>query len=337
MKVSIVGATAYTSRELLKILARHPEAEVVHLGGRREGRPLISEVFSSLRGVCDLPVLGLHVDDAPERPDVAFFTLPHGLSQQLVPEYLEAGVRCVDFSADYRLADLAAYEAWYGRHEDPENLSHAVYGLPELCREQIAGAHLVANPGCYPTGVAIALAPLIREGLVDCTDIIVDADSGVSGRGNKPNEDSMFCECNEDVRAYGVEGHRHEPEMARALTLAGAQEICVTFVPHLVPMDRGILSTIHARLSRPATGEEVLQALADAYAEEPFVRVCPIGGQPRTKDVAFTNCCDVAALVRNGRRVVTTCAIDNLMKGAASQAVQNMNCMFGLDETVALL
>jgi N-acetyl-gamma-glutamyl-phosphate reductase len=173
MKISIVGATAYTSRELLQILARHPEAEVVHLGGRREGQPRVSEVFTSLRGVCDLPVIGLHVEDAPQKPDVAFFTLPHGLSQQFVPEYLDAGVRCVDFSADYRLPDLALYEAWYCKHEDPGNVARAVYGLPELFREQVAGADLVANPGCYPTGFAIALAPLVKAGLVDCTDVVV--------------------------------------------------------------------------------------------------------------------------------------------------------------------
>jgi len=337
MKISVVGATAYTSRELLRILARHPQAEVVHLGGRREGSPRISEVFTSLRGVCELPVVGLHVEDAPEKPDVAFFTLPHGLSQQFVPEYLDAGVRCVDFSADYRLPDLTLYEAWYGKHEDPENVARAVYGIPELFREQTAGADLVANPGCYPTGVALALAPLVRAGVVDCADVVVDADSGVSGSGNKPAAGSMFCECNEDVRAYNVGGHRHEPEMEHVLTLIGGREAGVTFVAHLVPMDRGILSTVHARLRRPVADDELQQIMEEFYAGEAFVRVCAPGGQPRTKDVAFTNCCDVAAVARKGTRVVATSAIDNLMKGAASQAVQNMNCMFGLPETTGLL
>jgi N-acetyl-gamma-glutamyl-phosphate reductase len=337
MKISIVGATAYTSRELLRILARHPEADVVHLGGRREGNPLISEIFTSLRGVCELPVAGLHVEDAPVKPDAAFFTMPHGLSQQFVREYLEAGVRCVDFSADYRLPDLALYEAWYGKHEDPENVARAVYGIPELFRDRIAGADLVANPGCYPTGVALALAPLVREGVVDCSDVIVDADSGVSGSGNKPMIGAMFCECNEDVRAYNVGGHRHEPEMEHVLALAGARDAGVTFVAHLVPMDRGILSTVHARLTRPVADDELQHLLEQAYAGEPFVRVCPAGQQPRTKDVALTNCCDIAVVVRKGSRVVLTSAIDNLMKGAASQAVQNMNCMFGLPETAGLL
>ena len=337
MKISIVGATAYTSRELLRILARHSEAEVVHLGGRREGNPRISEVFTALRGICELPVVGLHVEDAPEKPDVAFFTMPHGLSQQFVPEYLDAGVRCVDFSADYRLPDLALYEAWYGKHEDPDNVAAAVYGIPELFREQIAGADLVANPGCYPTGFALALAPLVKAGLVDCTDVVVDADSGVSGSGNKPSVGAMFCECNEDVRAYNVGGHRHEPEMEHVLNLAGGCEPSVTFVAHLVPMDRGILSTVHARLTQPVADDELQQVMEEFYSGEPFVRVCAAGQQPRTKDVAFTNYCDLAVVARKGCRVVATSAIDNLMKGAASQAVQNMNCMFGLPETMGLL
>jgi len=312
MKISVVGATAYTSRELLKLLARHPEAEVVHLGGRREGNPPISDIFSALKGICDMRLSGLHPQDAPTQPDVAFFTLPHGLSQQFVPEYLDAGVRCIDFSADYRLDDLDVYAEWYGEHADPDNVARAVYGIPELWREQVRDAQLVANPGCYPTGVTIGLAPLVQHGLIDPAHIIVDAKSGVSGRGNKPSEGSMYCECNEDLQAYKVTGHRHEPEMERALKLAGGTEVNVTFVPHLAPMDRGIQSTIYVPLAGSATGEELQQALEDAYADEPFVRVRSADAQPRTKDVAFTNCCDV-------------------------EAVQNMNAMFGLDETMGLL
>lgn len=337
MKISVVGATAYTSRELIRLLAGHPEADIVHLGGRREENPRISEVFSSLRSICDMRVLGMRLEEAPEKPDLAFFALPHGLSHQYVPEYLAAGVRCIDFSADYRFADLSVYEAWYGKHADPENVGRAAYGIPELFRQQISGAQLVANPGCYPTGVAIALAPLIKADLIEAGDIIVDAKSGVSGRGNKPNEGSMYCECNEDVRAYKVSGHRHEPEMAHVLTLLGAENVDVAFTPHLVPMDRGILSTIFVRLKRAADDDQVTQLLQEFYAEEPFVRVAPVGEQPRTKDVAFTNYCDVAVVVRRGNRAVVTAAIDNLMKGASSQAVQNMNVMFGLPQTTGLL
>jgi N-acetyl-gamma-glutamyl-phosphate reductase len=337
MKVSVIGATAYTSRELLKILARHPKAEIVHLGGRREGNPPISQVFTSLKGVCDMRLGGMNVEDAPQKPDVAFFTLPHGLSQEYVPRYLAAGVRCIDFSADYRIRDLKVYEAWYGPHKDPANVGHAVYGIPELFRECIAGADLVANPGCYPTGVAISLAPLIKNGLVDPDGIIVDAKSGVSGRGNKLDQGSMFCECNEDVRAYNVTGHRHEPEIEHVLSLIGGTAVSVIFTPHLVPMDRGILSTAFVRLTRSSTDDELQAMLAEFYADEPFVRVRSASEQPRTKDVAFTNGCDIAAAVRKGTHAVVTAAIDNLMKGASSQAVQNMNAMFGVDEAAGLL
>ncbi|MGD2175868.1 MAG: N-acetyl-gamma-glutamyl-phosphate reductase [Candidatus Brocadiaceae bacterium] len=337
MKIGIVGATAYTSRELIKILARHPEAELVHLGGRREGNPRISEVFPDLAGICEMRLSGLQAEDAPEKPDVAFFTLPHGVAHRYVPEYLAAGVRCIDFSADYRLDDLGVYEAWYGEHGDPDNVERAAYGIPELFREPIASADLVANPGCYPTGVALALVPFVHAGLIDPTDIVVDAKSGVSGRGNKPSVGSMYCECNEDVRAYSVTGHRHQPEMERALRLAGAADPKVTFVPHLVPMDRGILSTVFVRLTRDADDAELHGVLVDFYAGEPFIRVRSAEDQPRTKAVAFSNYCDLAAVSREGGRAVLTAAIDNLMKGAASQAVQNMNVACGLEETLGLL
>jgi N-acetyl-gamma-glutamyl-phosphate reductase len=335
MKISIVGATAYTSRELIGLLARHPEAEIIHLGGRREGAPLISDVFTGLRGICDLPVTGMAPDDAPDRPDVAFFTLPHGLSHGRVPHYLASGIRCVDFSADYRFDDLSVYEAHYGAHKDPDNLARAVYGVPELFAEQIAGADLVGNPGCYPTGVVLALAPLAVSDLIG-SGVTVCAMSGVSGRGNKPVLASMFCECNEDVRAYNVPGHRHEPEMEHALRLASGRDLQVTFVPHLVPMDRGILSTMVMSLARSATTEELTGLYQDFYAGKPFVRVCAPGKQPRTKDVAFTNMCDIAITVRDDTRAIVTSAIDNLLRGASSQAVQNMNVMFGLEEGMGL-
>jgi N-acetyl-gamma-glutamyl-phosphate reductase len=337
MKVSIIGATAYTSLELIKILARHPEAEIVHLGGRREGNPPVSDVFSALKGICDMPVLGMQPTDMAEEPDVVFFCLPHGLSAEYVREFLAAGLRCIDFSADYRLDDLKVYEQWYGPHKDPENVPRAVYGLPELFRSQIVGADLIANPGCYPTGVAIGLAPLVRAGLVDVSDITVDAKSGVSGRGNKPSVGSMYMECNEDVRAYAVTGHRHEPEMARNLSRLGADNPTVTFIPHLVPMDRGIQATTVCRLTRAAGDEELFGLLQEAYADEPFVRVRAAAEQPRTKDTAYTNYCDIAATSRRGQKLIVTSAIDNLMKGASSQAVQNMNVMLGLDEKAGLI
>lgn len=336
MKISIVGATAYTSLELIKLLVRHPEAEIIHLGGRREGSPRVSDVFPALLGLCDMRLTGLEPRDAPEKPDVAFFTLPHQVSQDYVPGYLNEGIRSIDFSADYRFADADVYRQHYGEHKDVGNLARAVYGIPELFRERIRGAELVANPGCYPTSVIIPLAPLLAAGLLDAGDIVVDAKSGVSGRGNRPDPDSMYCECNENVMAYKVGTHRHEPEMSAVLELLGARKPSVLFVPHLVPMDRGILSTIYVRLSRAASGGELQGICEEFYADEPFVRVLPAGVQPRTKQVALSNYCDFTVAGVKGNRAVMTSAIDNLTRGASSQAVQNMNVMFGLDEGMGI-
>jgi N-acetyl-gamma-glutamyl-phosphate reductase len=337
LKVSIVGATAYTSLELIKILLRHPQVEIVHLGGRREGSPGISEVFPALRGRCEMALSGLEPNDAPARPDVAFFTLPHQVSMQYIPRYLKAGIKCIDFGADYRFSDLTVYRKHYGEHGDPENQKRAVYGIPELFRDRIRGAELIANPGCYPTAALLAVAPLVVKSLADASDVIVDAKSGVSGRGNKPEPASMYCECNENVLAYNVGKHRHEPEIEQGLKLLGAGAARVLFVPHLVPMDRGILSTIYMRLTPEASAEELYEVCRQFYAGMPFIRVLPPGQQPRTKDVSFTNYCDIAVTPVKGGRVVVTSAIDNLMRGAASQAVQNMNVAFDLPEGLGLL
>ena len=336
LKIGIAGATAYTSYELIRLLLRHPEAEIVHLGGRREGSPAVSEIFPALRGLCDLPVLGLTPEDAAQKPDVMFFTLPHQVSQQYVPGYLDAGIRCIDFSADYRFDDPEVYGRHYGEHTDPGNVARAVYGIPELFRDRIRGADLIANPGCYPTSVILALAPLVKAGLVDTGHVTVNSVSGVTGRGNKPDPGSMFCECNENVSAYKVGTHRHQPEMEHGLALLGAGESEVLFVPHLVPMDRGILSTIYVMLNEDMSAEQMYDVCAQFYAGEPFVRVLEPPEQPRTKDVAFSNLCDIACTPVGGRRAVITSAIDNLARGAASQAVQNMNAVLGLDERLGI-
>jgi N-acetyl-gamma-glutamyl-phosphate reductase len=335
VKISIVGATAYTSAELIDWLLGHPEAEIVHLGGRREAQPPISTIFPSLRGRCDMRVIGLDPADAPEKPDLAFFTLPHQVSHRFVPRYREAGIRCIDFSGDYRFKDLATYEEHYGQHGDAEGLKDAVYGIPELFRDEISGANLVANPGCYPTSVILGLAPLAKEGWLTEESIIVDAKSGVSGRGNKPSPGSMYCECNENLSAYKAGIHRHAPEMEQGLQLVG-QEAGVFFVPHLVPMDRGILSTMYVKLADGHRGEPLRELYEDFYGGEPFVRVAPRGTQPRTKDVSHSNYCDIGVSSPPGERAVITSAIDNLARGAASQAVQNMNAVFGLEETLGL-
>jgi len=336
MKVAIIGATAYTSHELIRLLLRHPEVEIVHLGGRREGTPRISDIFPSLRGLCDMRLGGLEPADCPVKPHVAFFTLPHGVSQRYVPLFLREGVRCIDFSADYRFESPEQYARAYGEHGDPENLGRAVYGVPELFRERIRGAQLIANPGCYPTAVLLGLAPGVRAGLVDADDVIVDAKSGVSGRGNRPDPGSMFCRCNENVEAYKVGVHRHAPEMERGLRLLGAQQPRVLFVPHLVPMDRGILATIYVRLARELSQQELQRAWEAFYRDAAFVRVLGEGRQPCTKDVMHSNLCDIAVTVVPGGRAVVTSAIDNLSRGAASQAVQNMNVALGLEEGLGL-
>jgi N-acetyl-gamma-glutamyl-phosphate reductase len=336
MNVSIVGATAYTSLELIRYLVRHPVVDIVHLGGRREGNPPLSDVFPSLRGICDMRLSGLNPEDSPEEPDVAFFTLPHHVSHQYVPRYLDAGVRCIDFSADYRFRSLETYQAYYGEHADPGNLERAIYGIPELFRDDLAGAHLIANPGCYPTSVLLGLAPLVAHGLIDVSDIIVDAKSGVSGRGNKPSRGSMYCECNENMSPYKVGSHRHAPEMEQGMELLGQPGARVLFVPHLTPMDRGILSTIYVRLTQEGADEDLQQACEDYYADESFVQVLPAGEQPRTKDVSNTNYCHMAVTRLEGERAVIASCIDNLARGAASQAVQNMNVSLGLEENLGL-
>lgn len=337
MKVSIIGATAYTSLELIRLLLRHPAVEIVHLGGRREGNPSISSIFPSLKGLCEMRLSGLDPSDAPREPDVAFFTLPHQVSHQYVPRYLEAAVRCIDFSADYRLRDRAIYEAHYGEHGDADNLPRAVYGIPELFREEIAGSSLVANPGCYPTSVILALAPLVAEGLLDVSGVVVDSKSGVSGRGNKPSPGSMYCECNENISPYKVGSHRHAPEMEQGLELLGGEDADILFVPHLVPMDRGILSTIYVDLAGSVTQKTLRNRYEDYYGEERFVRIMPGGEQPATKNVAGTNFCDIAVTLVGDRRAVVSSAIDNLARGAAAQAVQNMNASFRLEEHLGIL
>ncbi len=336
LKAAIIGATAYTSLDLIELLIRHPEADIVHLGGRREGNPPISSIFPRLRGTCDMELGGLEPADLAEEPDVVFLTLPHGVSQEYAPRYLDAGLPVIDFSADYRLKDISVYEKWYGEHADPGNVEQAAYGIPELFRNDVREAQLVANPGCYPTSALLGLAPLAAAGLMDSADIIVDSKSGVSGRGNKPDPGSMYCECNENLSAYKVGRHRHEPEIAQGLDMLGLESPDVLFTPHLAPMDRGIQSSMYVKLAEETHDEELEKTMRHHYEDEPFVTVRPADDQPRTKDVAFSNRCHVAVKALRGQRACVTSVIDNLAKGAASQAAQNMNVMFGLPETLGL-
>lgn len=335
IRTAILGATGYTARELLTLLLRHPEVEVTALTTRQDTRPHVAEVHPSVRGRLDLVLENLSVAEVAKRADCVFGCLPHGASAAAVSELLAAGCRVVDFSADYRLDDPQVYAEWYGlEHPDPKRMPETVYGLPELYRESIRGAQLVANPGCYPTSAILALAPLLKRGMIAPDGIVIDSKSGVSGAGRTPKPQFHFPECNESVSAYGVGQHRHTPEIDQVLSDWGGVATQVVFTPHLIPMDRGILTTVYAEPKGVWDTEKVLDALRSQYENEPFVRA--VEGLPRTKDVAGTNFCDVTARVVRGK-VLTISVIDNLIKGASGAAVQNFNLMYNFAETTALL
>ncbi len=333
-RIAILGATGYTALELIKLLLHHPEAEIVALTSRQEGNPPVAMIHPSLHGRLGLCLENLTPQEVVRRAEFVFSCLPHGASASVIPELLDAGCRVVDFSADYRLIDPEVFLQWYGeKHADPKRLGTVVYGLPELFREKIVRASLVANPGCFPTSAILALAPLLKAGLIDPEGIVVDSKSGVSGAGRTLKLTTHYPECNESVSAYNVGRHRHTPEIDLILSTAAGTKVEVVFTPHLIPMDRGILTTTYSRPIGQATEENLLQALRDFYAEEPFVRV--IDHLPGTKDSLGTNCCDVTARLVRGRAITISC-LDNLIKGASGAAVQNFNLMCGYAETTAL-
>jgi N-acetyl-gamma-glutamyl-phosphate reductase len=334
-RVAVQGATGYSALELFKILVRHPHIEIVAATSRQEGNLPLASVHPTLLGRVDIKLEDLTAAEVGSRADCVFSCLPHGVTTHQVPDMLKGGARVVDFSADYRLKDPDVYEQWYGeKHGDPGRLHESVYGLPELFRKQIPSAKLVANPGCYPTSAALPIAPLIKLGLVEPTGIIIDAKSGVSGAGRTPKLPYHYPECNENFSAYGVGKHRHTPEIEQTLTTFSGQTASIIFTPHLVPMDRGILATSYLVPRGKHRDKQVLEALREFYAGEPFVRV--VEHLPCTKDTAHTNFCDITARVVRDR-IVTISTEDNLIKGAAGQAVQNFNLMFGYPETTGLL
>jgi N-acetyl-gamma-glutamyl-phosphate reductase len=311
--------------------------DISYLGTRRDGDFKISDVFPVLTDTLDMPCSQMNPDDLPKSIDVVFVTLPPVIAMQYVPTLLNAGIRVVDLSADYRFQEKSIYERWYkAKHTDPSNLENAIYGLPEIFREKIKKANLVANPGCYPTSAIIGLAPLILEGYVHTDDIIIDAKSGISGRGREPKEGSQYCECNENIEAYNVGEHRHMPEIESILSLIGKSETKVCFTPHLIPMNRGILCTTYVKTKKKKSRDEIITIYDDFYSKEPFVRVKKNDKLPKTKDVANTNFCEIAIRVVD-ERVIILSSIDNLIKGAAGQAVQNMNIMYDFKETLGLL
>lgn len=333
-RIAILGATGYTALELIKILLRHPEAEIVAVTSRQEGQPHIAMIHPSLTGRVDLRLEDLSPAEVAARAECVFSCLPHGASAAVIPALLEAGRRVVDFSADYRLNDADVYAEWYGqKHADPARLGKVVYGLPELFRKDTPPAQLVANPGCYPTTAILALTPLLKAGMIDPKTIIIDSKSGVSGAGRTLKLTTHYPECNESISAYNVGRHRHQPEIDQILSISAGTKVEVVFTPHLVPMDRGILSSTYSQPILAVTEEKVLQTIRDFYADEPFVRV--VDHFPGTKDSLGTNFCDITARVVRGR-VLTFSCIDNLIKGASGAAVQNFNLMYGYPETTAL-
>jgi N-acetyl-gamma-glutamyl-phosphate reductase len=339
LNVGIVGASGYTGVELARILAGHPEVRLTAATSRQYAGKAMAEVFPNLRKRVDIVCENLSVDDLIKRADFLFCAVPHKTAMDIVPLLLDAGKKVVDLSADYRIHDAAVYEAWYQPHSSPQLLGEAAYGLPELYRETVRSARLTANPGCYPTSVILALTPLLRNGLVDPATLIIDSKSGTSGAGRAANVGSLFCEVTDGFRAYKVGGsHRHIPEIEQELSAAAGCPVTVSFTPHLLPISRGILSTIYGSLTESGKQADLQGLYEQTYGDEPFVRVLPSGSVPATQYVRGSNCCDIGLQVdsRTGRIIVMS-AIDNIVKGASGQAVQNMNLMNGFAETTGLM
>jgi N-acetyl-gamma-glutamyl-phosphate reductase len=336
IKVGIVGGTGYTGVELLRLLAQHPEAEVAVITSRSEAGIRVADMYPNLRGHYDQLAFSIPDVASLGACDVVFFATPHGVAHALAGELLDAGTRVIDLSADFRLVDAVEWAQWYGQpHGAPELLGEAVYGLPEINREAIRGARLIAVPGCYPTATQLGLIPLLEAGLADTRQLIANCASGVSGAGRGAKVGSLLCESSESMMAYAVKGHRHLPEISQGLRRAAGEPVGLTFVPHLAPMIRGIHATLYAQVSDRSVD---LQALFEQrYAGEPFVDVMPAGSHPETRSVRGANVCRIAVhRPQGGDLVVVLSVIDNLVKGASGQALQNMNIMLGLNENMGL-
>lgn len=334
IKVGIVGGTGYTGVELLRLLAQHPDVELKVITSRGDAGTAVSDMFPSLRGR-----VGLKFEDPAKADlkscDIVFFATPNGIAMQQVPALLESGVRVVDLAADFRIRDIAEWEKWYGmQHACPEWVAKAVYGLPEMNRAAIRDARLVANPGCYPTAVQLGFKPLVEAGLVEIDHLVADAKSGVSGAGRKAETHILFSEASDNFKAYGVPGHRHLPEIRQGLAGMAKRPVGLTFVPHLTPLIRGIHATLYARIEKETDFQSLFE---QHYANEPFVDVLPAKSHPETRSVRSANVCRIAVhRPQGGDTLVVLSVIDNLVKGAAGQAVQNMNIMFGCDEKTGL-
>ncbi|MCH7557411.1 MAG: N-acetyl-gamma-glutamyl-phosphate reductase [Planctomycetes bacterium] len=334
IRVAIIGASGYTGAESVRILLRHNEAELTYLTALPEGCGAVEEVFPQFKGRCALQIEPLDLDKLADLADVALCCLPHKVSMEFVPKLLDAGLKVIDFSADYRLKDVNVYEQFYNvKHTDTANLARAVFGLPELFREQIKGSVLVANPGCFPTGAVLAIAPLLKKGLIETSSIIVNAVTGTSGAGNNPSSKFHFPNMNENLFAYGIGTHRHMPEMEQIAGDIAGCDVRILFQPHVGPFDRGILSTVYCQPKKNLSNEEMSKLYNDFYKAEPFVQIRK--DAPAVKDVAGTNYCHIFVTCVKGK-IVCFSAIDNLVKGASGQAIQNMNIVFGLEENSGL-
>lgn len=338
LNVGIVGASGYTGAELARILCSHPEVRLTVATSRQyAGRPL-AEIFPNLRAGVDIICEDLSVGELCTKADFFFTAVPHKTAMDLVPQLLAAGKKIVDLSADFRLRDVSVYEQWYQPHSSSDLLSQAIYGLPELYRERIVGSSLIANPGCYPTSIILGLAPLLKAGAIGIPTIIADSKSGTSGAGRAALTGSLFCEVHDGFKAYKVgRAHRHTPEIDQELSLLAAEQVHISFTPHLLPISRGILSTIYASLAPDFDRQKIDTLYSDQYQNEPFIRLLPEDSFPATQHVRGSNFCDISYKIEPvTNRIIIISAIDNVGKGAAGQAVQNMNVMYGFAETTGL-
>lgn len=338
IKAGIIGATGYAGGELVRLLLGHKDTEIVWYGSRSYIDKKYADVYENMFELVDAACLDDNMEKLADKADVIFTATPQGYCAAMINEGILSRTKIVDLSADFRIKDVSVYEKWYGiPHKAPQFIEEAVYGLPELNRERIKGARLIANPGCYPTCSTLSIYPLVKEGLIDANTVIIDAKSGTSGAGRGAKVDNLYCEVNENIKAYGVAAHRHTPEIEEQLSYAAGEAVLINFTPHLVPMNRGILVTAYASLKKKVSAEEIRAAYEKYYAQEPFVRVLADGRCPQTKWVEGSNYVDVSfKLDERTGRVIMMGAMDNLVKGAAGQAVQNMNLIMGLPENEGL-
>lgn len=338
IKVGIIGATGYTGNELVRLLSGHKEVEIVWLGSQSYVDKKYSEVYQNFFQIIDDKCLDDNIIELANTADLIFTAIPHGFASALIKEEVLSKTKIIDLSADFRLKDIQIYQDWYEvKHDSPSLIEEAIYGLCEINREDIKKARLIANPGCYPTCSTLSIYPLAKEGLIDMNTLIIDAKSGVSGAGRGAKIDNLYCEVNENIKAYSVSSHRHIPEIEEQLGYAAGQDVTINFTPHLVPMNRGILTTAYASLNKDVSYDQVKELYDKYYSNEKFVRVLNEGVFPQTKWVEGSNYLDINFKIdKRTNRIIIIGAIDNLVKGAAGQAVQNMNIMFGLDESTGL-